>query len=80
MPYYEYRCAANDRTLEVRHGMNETLSTWGELAERTGTALGDVPADTPVEKLLSTPVPVTAAANAPVSGGCGAGCACARPA
>ena len=37
MPYYEYRCDANGRTLEVRHGMNERLSTWGQLAAQAGT-------------------------------------------
>ncbi|MCA9737685.1 MAG: zinc ribbon domain-containing protein [Gemmatimonadota bacterium] len=79
MPYYEYRCDANAQTLEVRHGMSEVLTTWGELASRSGTPLGDTPADAPVEKLLSPSMPMTPGAAVP-STGCGAGCACGRPA
>jgi hypothetical protein len=28
MPYYEYRCPANGRIVEVRHGMEERLGSW----------------------------------------------------
>jgi len=77
MPYYEYRCAANGQTLEVRHGMNERLDTWGELARGAGAELGDTPATAPVERLLSPSVPLTGSSS---SGsdfqGCGQGCAC----
>jgi len=79
MPYYEYRCGANGRTLEVRHGMEERLETWGELAGRVGTDPGDTPLDTPVERLMSAPVPLTTTGSGPSSAGfqgCGAGCAC----
>ncbi len=82
MPYYEYRCASNGRTLEVRHAMDESLRTWGELAGRAGIAVGATPASAPVERLLSAPVPLTGSAGAESAGfqGCGAGCSCARPA
>lgn len=78
MPNYEYRCATNGRTLEVRHGMEQRLQTWGELAARAGVDPGDTPPDTPVERLLSAPVPLTSSASDPESGfqECGAGCAC----
>jgi len=81
MPYYEYRCPSNGRTVEVRHGMEERLETWGALVDRAGVALGGTPADAPVERLMSAPVP--AAGSTPRSDGgdfqgCGAGCACAR--
>lgn len=78
MPHYEYHCASNGRTLEVRHGMGERLETWGELVGRTGVDAGDTPTDAPVERLMSAPVPVTTAGGgeAPFQG-CGAGCACA---
>ena len=78
MPYYEYRCAGNGRTLEVRHGMDERLETWGELADRAGTEPGETPLDTPVERLLSAPVPLTSSrrSSGPDVQGCGAGCAC----
>lgn len=78
MPYYEYRCAFNGRTLEVRHGMDERLATWGELAERSGTEPGDTPLEEPIERLMSAPVPIAGsrAASDPDFGGCGRGCAC----
>lgn len=80
MPYYEYRCTTNGRTLEVRHGMDERLATWGELAGLAGVAIGSTPTNAPVDRLLSTPVPPaggTSAAGARTQG-CGAGCGCAR--
>ncbi|MGE0158099.1 MAG: zinc ribbon domain-containing protein [Gemmatimonadales bacterium] len=79
MPYYEYRCPSNGRTVEVRHAMAEHLTTWGDVARVAGLELSGTPADAPVERILSVPVPASAsgesAAAAPV--GCGAGCACA---
>ena len=80
MPYYEYSCAANGRTVEVRHRMDERLTTWGELARRAGTDPGETPGDAAVERLISAPVPLTASGGAdPVPQGCGAGCACVPP-
>ena len=81
MPFYEYRCASNGRTLEVRHAMNERLATWGELAQRTGADPGDTPTDAPVERLMSTPVPLTGSGGDVDAGfqGCGGGCACVPP-
>ena len=78
MPYYEYRCASNGRVLEVRHAMDERLATWGELARRAGTDPGETPADAPVERLMSAPVPLTASGGGADTGfqGCGSGCAC----
>jgi len=84
MPHYEYRCASNGRVVEVRHGMNEHVETWGEVARLAGLGLGATPADSPVERLLSAPVAVgVSSARGPApepSRGCGPGCACARPA
>ena len=78
MPYYEYRCAENGRTLEVRHGMDERLATWGELVRAAGADPGDTPSDAPIERLLSAPVPLTSSQPGGDSGfqGCGSGCAC----
>lgn len=53
MPSYDYRCTANDRVVEVRHGMNEALTTWGELCERARIEPGDTPLAAPVERLIS---------------------------
>ncbi|MDA0328046.1 MAG: zinc ribbon domain-containing protein [Gemmatimonadetes bacterium] len=76
MPYYEYHCGTNGRTLEVRHGMNERLATWGEVAGRSGVDMGDTPEDTPVERLMSVPAPVTGSSRDTGFQGCGGGCAC----
>jgi hypothetical protein len=80
MPCYEYRCASNGRTVEVRHAMDESLATWGELTDRAGVGLGSTPAGAPVERLLSAPVPWTGSPARSDSAfqGCGQGCACAR--
>ena len=76
MPYYEYHCGTNKQTVEVRHGMDERLETWGELAERAGVAEGTTPADAPVDKLLSAPVPLPGSSRDTGFQGCGSGCAC----
>lgn len=77
MPYYEYRCAANGRTVEVRHHMDEELRTWGDACARAGIDPGDTPDDAPLERLISAPVPVSAAEGRDVDP-CGPGCACAH--
>ena len=53
MPSYDYRCAANDRVVEVRHHINEKLSTWGELCTLAGIEPGATPPDEPVERLIT---------------------------
>ncbi len=53
MPSYDYHCPANGQVVEVKHKMSERLTTWGELCEYTGADLGDISADSPVEKLIS---------------------------
>ncbi len=65
-------------TLEVRHGMDERIERWGDTAERAGVAPGPTPANAPVRRPSSAPVP-TAVGGARNEGfqGCGSGCACA---
>jgi hypothetical protein len=53
MPSYDYFCEANGRTVEVRHGINDKLQTWGEVCERAGLELDGVAADSPVNRLIS---------------------------
>jgi len=53
VPTYEYRCDANDRLVEVRHKMAESIATWGELCARAGISLGGTDPLAPVEKLMS---------------------------
>lgn len=76
MPYYEYHCPENGRTVEVRHGMHERLETWGQLAERAGMPTEGTPDDAPIAKLISAPVPLTADGGDEGFSGCGSGCAC----
>ena len=76
MPYYEYHCGTNLQTLEVRHRMDERLETWGDLVDRAGADLGTTPADAPIERLMSAPIPLTGSARDTGFSGCGQGCAC----
>ncbi|EIJ42422.1 hypothetical protein BegalDRAFT_1541 [Beggiatoa alba B18LD] len=79
MPTYDYHCASNGQTIEAKHGMNEELSTWGELCANTGLALGNTPADTPIVRLITGGQIVSSRAlknpdmPACASGGCGGG-------
>jgi hypothetical protein len=79
MPSYDYRCATNDRVVEVRHSISEKLSTWGEVCAKAGIQPGDTPGDAPVDRLISGGGIVSSGAlsnpEAPScgSGGCGGG-------
>jgi hypothetical protein len=53
MPKYDYRCEANGQVVEVSHSMHERLASWGELCTRAGIESGDIPADSPVTKLIT---------------------------
>ena len=53
MPTYDYQCEANERIVEVRHGMNDSIANWGELCERAGIDTGSTPVDSPVKKLAT---------------------------
>ena len=79
MPTYDYLCEANERIVEVRHGMNESIANWGELCERAEIDMGSTPADSPVKKLATGGNVVKSGSmgsgNLPpcASGGCGGG-------
>ena len=53
MPTYDYRCEFNGQVIEVKHGMNMHVSSWGELCSLAGIESGDTPLDSPVEKLIT---------------------------
>jgi hypothetical protein len=55
MPRYDYFCPANDRVVEVRHGVDERLDTWGEVREKAGLADDGTPAEAPVERMIHAP-------------------------
>lgn len=69
MPLYDYRCPANGRTIEVRHSMSESISSWGKLCRLAGVDLGDTSPHSPVERLVTVPA-VFAKYGPPGSGGC----------
>ena len=83
MPSYDYYCEANQQTLEVRHGINDHLSTWGELCAKANIDPGATSTDNPVRRLitgggvLSGARRETLATTAPTSccarGNCGCG-------
>jgi len=79
MPSYDYRCEANGRVVEVRHGMNERLATWGEVCEKAGIDPGETGAEAPVTRLISGGSIVSSASLSNPepppcgSGGCGGG-------
>ncbi|HUY84447.1 MAG TPA: hypothetical protein VMU86_07710 [Steroidobacteraceae bacterium] len=72
MPIYEYQCASNGRVVEVRHKMNESLRTWGELCERAGVAAGGTDPRAAVVKLISAGY-LAAGSPAPAESVCGSG-------
>ncbi|MEN8214915.1 MAG: zinc ribbon domain-containing protein [Pseudomonadota bacterium] len=53
MPTYDYHCMENGRVVEVKHPMNEKLTTWGEVCSRAGVDLDATSADSPVERLIT---------------------------
>ena len=53
MPTYDYLCESNGVRLEVKHKIDETIGTWGELCRIAGIDAGDTPRETPVKKLIT---------------------------
>lgn len=82
MPIYEYHCARANKTIEVVHSCSTAISTWGQLCEIAGIDIGQVPVDSPVDKLMASKVAVhgnahnkSALKQVPVrTGCCGGGC------
>ena len=63
MPTYDYYRQANGQTLEVMHGMSDSVATWGEACEKAGVELGDTPADAPVTRGITAGVLMTQGAT-----------------
>ena len=78
MPTYDYRCEANGQVVEVKHGMSELLTTWGELCEQAGVEPGETPPETPVKRLITGGQIISSShlGDAPAPS-CGAGPCCA---
>ena len=77
MALYDYYCEVNGSTVEVRHGMDEMLHTWGELCETAGVESGDTPPDAPVVRKMGAPVPITGGSKGGGPAPCGPSCGCA---
>ena len=74
MPSYDYRCDQNGQVVEVIHKMSEKLVTWGEVCQKAGLDLGDIPADAPVTRLITGGNVVSSSAlSNPEAPACGAG-------
>jgi hypothetical protein len=55
MPLYDYYCETNGRTVEVLHGINDELHSWGEICYAAQIPLGDTDVLAPVRKVISAP-------------------------
>ncbi|OQW95027.1 MAG: regulator [Beggiatoa sp. IS2] len=53
MPKYDYRCPENGQVIEVKHGMNDQVATWGELCACAGLEVGSTSPQSPVERLIT---------------------------
>jgi len=61
---YDYYCDANGQTIEVVHGISETLSNWGDLCRLAGRDAGETDEQSPVRKIITTaPMANTPAGN-----------------
>ena len=55
MPVYIYYCEAADRTVEVRHGLNVDLTTWGEVCYAAQVPMGETDFLAPVRRVITPP-------------------------
>ncbi len=53
MPFYDYFCEANQKTVEVFHGSSERFKTWGEVCERAKIDLEGTPVGAAVVRMLA---------------------------
>ncbi len=82
MPRYDYFCPANGRTVEVRHGMSESVETWGQLCYLAGLDPDEIAPDSPVQRRLTAALPITGRSGAVPEASrergepCGPSCGC----
>ena len=79
MPTYEYYCPTNNKTIEVLHGMNDSIATWGALCHVAGIKQGETSANSLVERKLSAVSLLPKKGEDGQGGGggcCGGGCGC----
>ena len=63
MPIYDYFCPSNNQTVEVIHGINEKVETWGELCALVQQEPGETAASAPVRRLISAPALMVPTSN-----------------
>ncbi len=76
MPTYDYLCESNGVRLEVKHKMEQTIATWGDLSQLAGVSPGDTPLDAPVKKLITAAAVVNRTALSNPEPACGNGGCC----
>lgn len=76
MPTYDYRCEADDKVYEVKHGMNESVTTWGDLCMRLGIDAGEIAPDTRVKRLATGGNLVSSSSLGDKTAPCGAAGSC----
>jgi hypothetical protein len=79
MPLYDYRIGQGERLVEASHPMNANPATWGELRSLANLPDDGTPADTPVQKVLTTGGVMSSGGSGkadlpPCMGGGGMGC------
>jgi len=57
MPFYDYYCEDNGRTVEVFHPLKTRLKTWGDICRKTGIEPGKTPPEAPVIRLIGGVTP-----------------------
>ena len=53
MPTYDDTCPDNGLTVEVHHGIADSVESWGDLCRRAGIDPGGTPESAPVARVLS---------------------------
>ena len=58
MPFYDYYCEANGKTVEVFHPLQVRLKTWGEVCRTVGWKVSDTAEKAAVIRLVSGVTPM----------------------
>ncbi|HEC83790.1 MAG: zinc ribbon domain-containing protein [Candidatus Parabeggiatoa sp. nov. 2] len=77
MPTYDYQCVENGQVVEVKHSINDELTTWGEVCAGAGIDLGATPADSRVERLITGGQVINSSALKNPEPACASGSCCA---
>lgn len=68
MPAYDYHCDENGLTVQVRHGLDIELTTWGEVCYAAQYPMGDTDFLAPVRRLVSAPAIAIPVGNSDLRG------------